>query len=276
MIQNSFKFIPEITTEIEQKLWRNGYKTWNDFLKLTYHPDLSQSAIEKLKKIIIVAQSALENENYIHFLKIMHKVYFWRLIPNLLGSILYIDVEATGLSVEDDEITSIATFDGKEYRVFTNGKNLLEIKNYIDEFDAICTFDGERLDLPLLRKIGVSIEHIHFDLFHISRQINLTGGLKQIEMRMGFNRGSLENIDGKCAIKLWAKYKETANQEYLDALTAYNIEDVRYLEQLLIAFFNELRKRSRMPTKRLPVNRNVLENPHVFENLKEIVNSVKD
>jgi uncharacterized protein YprB with RNaseH-like and TPR domain len=62
--------------------------------------------------------------------------------------------------------------------------------------------------------------------------------LKACEAKLGIDRGELEGIDGFFAVHLWYEYKLRGNEEALETLLAYNIEDVLNLEQLWTLAYN--------------------------------------
>ncbi len=263
MLEATFQISTGIDWRMERRLWRSGIKRWQDLLDLGSHPHISKRHLRKLKKKIMKYKTALKNENFEYFLTEIPSGLVWRAFPNLIRKILYFDVEATGLNKDEDEITTISTYDGENIRCFVNGDNLSDFPDYADEFSAICTFDGERLDIPLINKqLGYYFSHIHFDLFQLSRILGVRGGLKKIERRMGVDRDPLiKEINGKSAIFLWKEYQKSRDNRFLETLLAYNIEDVIHLEEMLYLFYNELRKKYRLPVARIRYPKKDIENP---------------
>jgi hypothetical protein len=62
--------------------------------------------------------------------------------------------------------------------------------------------------------------------------------LKGVERQLGTDRGNLRDIDGFFAVLLWNEFKKTKNQQTLDTLLAYNIQDTVTLENLMITAYN--------------------------------------
>ena len=265
MIQCTFQHVPGVHRKGELRLWQSGITNWEKLLNTPQqHPNFTKKLWNRLKTDIIQCQKALERKDYDFFIKKFPEDIIWRLIPNLEDKILYFDIEATGLDLVNDSITTISTFDGSEIKYFVEGQNLEEFIPYLEKFDAIATFDGEKMDIPFIEhKFGFDFYHIHFDLFKISRKLGISGGLKQIENYLEISRNvkNLEGIDGKTAIYLWKEYQLTKDSRYLDTLLAYNIEDAVNLEPILSWFYNRLRAKDGVPVKSLKINSNVIISP---------------
>jgi uncharacterized protein YprB with RNaseH-like and TPR domain len=52
------------------------------------------------------------------------------------------------------------------------------------------------------------------------------------------DRGDLNDIDGFFAVLLWDEYQRTGDQQALDTLLAYNIQDTVTLENLVVTAYN--------------------------------------
>ena len=52
------------------------------------------------------------------------------------------------------------------------------------------------------------------------------------------DRGDLKDIDGFFAVLLWDEFIKTKNQQTLDTLLAYNIQDTVTLENLMVTAYN--------------------------------------
>ena len=265
MIQCTFQHVPGVYRKGELRLWQSGITNWDKLLNTPQkHANFTKKLWNRLRTDIIQCKKALEKNDFDFFINKFPEDIIWRLIPNLKDKILYFDIEATGLDLVNDSITTIATFDGSEIKYFVKGQNLEEFIPYLEKFDAIATFDGEKMDLPFIEhKFGFDFYHIHFDLFKISRKLGISGGLKQIEnyLEISRNAKNLEGIDGKTAIYLWKEYQLTKDSRYLDTLLAYNIEDAVNLEPILSWFYNRLRDKDGVPVKSLKINSNAIISP---------------
>jgi uncharacterized protein YprB with RNaseH-like and TPR domain len=66
----------------------------------------------------------------------------------------------------------------------------------------------------------------HLDLRFVCRRVGFSGGLKQIEDRLGFGRPPhLKGIDGWDAVILWRIYGRDLDLEALRFLVEYNLYD---------------------------------------------------
>ncbi len=104
----------------------------------------------------------------------------------------------------------------------------------LDGVDTICTFNGDRFDLPLLeRRVRVDLRgrFRSLDLLRECRRAGLKGGLKRLEERFGIARRT-RGMNGWDALRLWARYENEGDRAALDALLEYNREDVMNLMQL--------------------------------------------
>ena len=151
----------------------------------------------------------------------------------------YLDIETTGLSPDDCEITvtgiyrwspeetSCVQLIGRE----NTADNILEA---LEGIPVIYTYNGHRFDLPFIHRCaGVNLErrYHHHDLMFDCWRNNLRGGLKAVERQLGIRR-EIPDVDGRVAIWLWQRYVETFDLEALEKLKAYNREDVVNLKTL--------------------------------------------
>ncbi len=115
----------------------------------------------------------------------------------------YLDIETTGLSRHDCELTvvGIGLEKGRKIEVVQlieddlyEGR-LLEALRGVDD---IYSYNGSRFDLPFIEaKLGVDLKQCfrHRDLMYDCWQQDLKGGLKVVERKLGINR-KLKNVDG--------------------------------------------------------------------------------
>lgn len=104
----------------------------------------------------------------------------------------------------------------------------------LDGVETVCTFNGDRFDLPLLERQTRLDLRSHFqslDLLRECRRVGLKGGLKRMEDRFGISR-TTRGMNGWDALQLWARYEGDGDQEALRLLLEYNREDVMNLVEL--------------------------------------------
>lgn len=151
----------------------------------------------------------------------------------------YLDIETTGLSRHDCDLTVIGI--GLERGGRIQVVQLLEDDLYeqrllqaLEGVDVIYSYNGSRFDLPFIEaKLGIDLKECfnHTDLMYDCWRRNLKGGLKAVERALGINR-RLRNVDGYVAVQLWWDYVDNNNHEALKTLLDYNTEDVVNLQVL--------------------------------------------
>jgi len=235
MLTSTFQHIPGIGEKSEQSFWLEGIHTWNDF-----PGTLSVSAKKKTsitEHINISKKNLQDNPQY--FCKLLPAHQHWRLFPQYRDSLVYLDIETTGLDDWSDHITTIALYDGITIRYYIHGDNLNEFPKDIAKYNVFVSYNGKCFDVPFLeRYFNITLPQAHIDLRFILKKLGYSGGLKSCEKQLGLDRGDLDDVDGFIAVLLWREYKNTGNQKALDTLLAYNIMDVVNLETLMISAYN--------------------------------------
>lgn len=237
MLTHTFRHIPGIGMRTEQRFWQAGVTSWDDFQE----PCPVRLSSEKAAIIRDhLAESTLHlSDNPLYFYELLNGNQHWRLFPHFRHSTVYLDIETTGLSEFQDEITTIATFDGVAVRYYVNGDNLNDFIEDIDRYNVLVTYNGKTFDLPMIERFfRCRINKAHIDLRYILRNLGYRGGLKSCEKQLGLDRGDLNGVDGFFAVLLWREYKATGDKKALETLLAYNIEDVVNLETLMVEAYN--------------------------------------
>ncbi len=237
MLQNSFIHIPGIGSSTEEKLWDRGVCNWAD---LDNRSDLGLSPSKSLKIRKFIEESALQlkkkNPNFFESLLPANQLF--RFFPDFRDSLVYLDIETTGLSMPG-KITTIAMYDGKTIKYYVQGENLTQFLEDIKAYDVIVTYNGKTFDVPFIQEyFNTTLTHSHIDLRYILASLGFKGGLKKCEKALGIDRQELEGVDGYFAVLLWDDFIINKNPKALDTLLAYNIEDVVNLETLLVKSYN--------------------------------------
>jgi uncharacterized protein YprB with RNaseH-like and TPR domain len=216
-----------------------GIESWDDFLgsfgSSPYHKN-SCSMVAKSKH-------ALRNNNPAHFANTLPSSETWRCFPHY-DRIAYLDIESTGCTAKD-HLTVIGVYDGKKTHSYVHGDNLDDFKDDIRKYDMVVTFNGSMFDLPFIRReMDVRMPKLHIDLRFVLASIGVTGGLKKIEEKFGFERqDDLKGVTGYDAVLMWRDYRR-GNKAALEKLIRYNAADVDNLEKLLLHAYKEKRKRT--------------------------------
>ena len=141
----------------------------------------------------------------------------------------YLDIETSF----DGNITVIGILrHGKGFVQLVGDKiTLYSIEDALRGMDTICTYNGNRFDLPVIKEVlGLDLRQ-NFkscDLMYDCWRLNLYGGLKRVEERLGIVRQS-KGIDGMEAMRLWQRYERYQDMDSLNRLLFYNREDIENL-----------------------------------------------
>jgi hypothetical protein len=265
MLSRTFQCAKGLGENFEAIIWASGINTWHDLHQSVKPPSIHEKKWRALLRSVTLMQKAIERNNFSALTQFLPPKMQWRLIPELLGQIAYVDIETTGLSRFHHHITTIALCDGKKVEHFIYGENLDDFPRSLAQYPAIATFFGKCFDIPFLlhafRNSSFQIPPIHFDICFLLRKVGIMGGLKKIEQQFGINRGDVDGIDGEMGVALWDFYRNTSNRAYLDSLLAYNIEDVLNLEFFLRTSYNKIVQAARLDFPLLATPQNRISNP---------------
>jgi len=145
----------------------------------------------------------------------------------------YLDIETTGLSRYDAELTVIGiAHEGDNDCTVTQlvGDDITQdaLLEALTNTDEIYTYNGSRFDLPFIAaQLDFDLKRLfpHTDLMYACWKRNLKGGLKVVEQRMGIGR-RLKDVNGFEAVRLWWDYCNNCNEQSLKTLLDYNEEDI--------------------------------------------------
>jgi uncharacterized protein YprB with RNaseH-like and TPR domain len=151
----------------------------------------------------------------------------------------YLDIETTGLSPHDSELTviGICVERGRRHQVVQlvgDGITDEALWNALEGVGRIYTYNGLRFDLPFIAaRIGVNLAETlqHRDLMFDCWRNRLYGGFKSVERKLGISRKTV-GIDGFEAVRLWYRYVNDGDEDALSLLLEYNREDVVNLKKL--------------------------------------------
>lgn len=234
MLNNTYIHIPGIGAATEQKIWKCGIKSWEDFLR--NHDAIGTTGSKKRLLLSGVKESIeqLSAGNHVFFARRLLPCHHWRAYRRFRERTAYVDIETTGLSPQHESITIIGIYNGKETKTYVRGINLKEAQFELEKYKQLITFNGARFDLPFIEnEFQWAFNHLHIDLLYPLKKLGYCGGLKKVERSLGIKRSKeTEGISGLDAVRLWNKY-ERGNDEALELLIKYNGEDVENLEKLV-------------------------------------------
>lgn len=144
----------------------------------------------------------------------------------------YLDIETSFLG----EITVIGLYaeDRGFIQLVGGGVSDVALWKALDGVEVICTYNGSRFDLPVIRRrldLNLRTAFASHDLMYDCWQRKLYGGLKRVEEQLNIPRRT-RGIDGIEAMRLWHRYETAKDSGALMTLLEYNREDVLNLQTL--------------------------------------------
>lgn len=243
MLESTFLHIQGIGEKTEKRIWARGIRHWRDFLsseQMVFSPGRDRVICQALNESI----EHLDDPGY--FSGLLASNQSWRLFEHYKKGAVYLDIETSGLSRDEDEITVIGIYDGKKVQSFVQGDNLEDFEIAIAEYDLVITFNGAMFDLPFIKRSfpSITLPPAHIDLRFVLRKLGYKGGLKKIERQMGVSRGpEIDGLGGYEAVILWRKWLD-GDRSALDRLIEYNTADIVNLEPLMETAYKRLKAAS--------------------------------
>lgn len=236
MIRLSLCLFGGLSPDAERMLWQRGIFSWNDYRregKRCFGSDRHARILAEIDE----AEAAFARNDLRFFLKRLPRMAQTRVWPMIHDRVAYLDIETTGLAV-DDAITTVAIYDGHSVRTFIQGQNLAKVAVAIPEDSVLVTYNGRRFDLPFLRReLSCRFPQPHVDLCPVMRAAGFGPGLKECERQLHVTRRIASGVTGADAVTLWQAYR-AGDAAALQRLVAYNTEDALSLERLLVAGCN--------------------------------------
>ena len=231
MITNTFIFLERIGGKVEQNIWKNGIHDWNSFLSKPSIRGMARHRKLYYDRKILNARKALYNFDSSHFLKLLPQSEMWRLYDFFKEDAVFLDIETTGLSKNEDDITVFGLYDGINTKIMINGINLEynALKKELQRYKLLITFNGASFDIPFIEKRypGLLPKIPNFDVRSVTDRLGLKGGLKNIEKSLGIKRSNIvDKFYGGDALTLWRMYRATGDEYYLNLLVEYNEYDI--------------------------------------------------
>ena len=235
MITSTFIFLERIGNKLEQNISKNEIYNWDDFLRRKNIEGLSRHRKIYYDRRILNARKALYNFDSNYFIDLLPQSEMWRLYNFFREDAVFLDIETTGLSKNNDDITVFGLYDGINTKIMIKGINLdyNALKKELQKYKLIVTFNGASFDLPFIEKRYPNLlpKVPNFDVRSITDRLGLTGGLKNIEKTLGIKRNPIiEKFYGGDALTLWRMYRATGDDYYLNLLVEYNEYDIMNLK----------------------------------------------
>ncbi|MFH2219262.1 MAG: ribonuclease H-like domain-containing protein [Pseudomonadota bacterium] len=123
MLKNTFLHIPGIGTKTERRLWESGVHHWRDIAE-DCPVRLARPRLNSITRCLKESRHHLETNNPNYFSDLLPSGLHWRFFPEFRNSTVYLDIETTGLDSWENEITTIALYNGSTVAYYINGRNL--------------------------------------------------------------------------------------------------------------------------------------------------------
>jgi len=247
MIECTYIFLEGIKKRMERRIWQQGISNWDSFIKKNRVKGISKLRKEYYNRKLLEAKKELYNLNSSYFLSLPSSET-WRLYDFFKEESIFLDIETSGMSKFSD-ITIIGLFDGLKTKTMINGINFdyNSLKKELSKYKLMVTFNGAIFDIPFIKKrYPFLLPRIpNFDLRFACRRLGLSGGLKEIEKKLGIKRRKeVEEMYGYDALLLWETFKRTKDEYYLNLLVEYNEEDTFNLKKIADYVYKELKKQT--------------------------------
>ena len=242
MLRQTFLHVPGVGYRTEERLWQAGVASWDD-VGTSESRGVRPRLRARLEEELADSEEALRRGRYRYFADRLPPREHWRAWPEFRGKVAFLDIETTGLDIGRDALTVVGVYDGSRKRSFIQGENLEDLPAALEDRALLVTFNGARFDVPFLRHAfpRMRLDQLHLDLMGPLHRLGYWGGLKRIERRLGIERSDeTAGMNGFDAVRLWHAY-EAGDDDALETLVAYNLEDVVNLEPLAQFAYSAMR-----------------------------------
>jgi uncharacterized protein YprB with RNaseH-like and TPR domain len=231
LLRNTFIHLPGIGEALEEEIWALGIETWGQFHSASELPPKVAPMRPELGSLLTECERRLADGDAAFFDRMLPPSERWRLYPSFRDRAAFIDIETTGLSAGDSDVTVVGVLDRGGFTAYVSGENLRDFPSTLARYDLLLTFNGKSFDMPFLEHFfgrPMFDEKAHIDLMWPLRRLGYRGGLKVAERRIGLDRSELTGLDGADAVRLWRMW-EDGERGARDTLVRYNAEDVASL-----------------------------------------------
>ena len=247
MLESSFIFLNGIGETTEKRLWEEGIIHWDQFVEATELPGISSARKPLYDREVEEISEEFTRGKWRTLAKRFKSKEHWRFLKAFQARTAFLDIETTGEPAGHGDITVVGLFANGETTTLVKGQSLTQerLERELARYDLLVTFFGTGFDLPYLRAIypNLQLDHAHFDVCFAARRIGLRGGLKHIELELGFAREqNLQGLDGWDAVRLWHAW-QAGDEEAGITLCQYNEADVKNLEPLANHIYDEFAQR---------------------------------
>ncbi|KKL47601.1 hypothetical protein LCGC14_2333890 [marine sediment metagenome] len=236
MIESTLCHLPHVSLAEEKNLWRKGICNWDDLqCWAAVHAD--DARYQTLEEAIARSRRALASQDVGFFLKNLPESEYYRIYPDFARQVFFLDIETDGLD-QDAEITCLSVLNMDVMRSYLCTDDFGSAERLLGRVRIAVTFHGTRFDMPrLMRRFPDFRVRFHIDLARTLRFHKVSGGLKDVALRLGWRSNSNPSTitNGQQAAEAWHSYQQSADSSILRDLQAYNQEDVQMLRFIICA-----------------------------------------
>src|SRR2546423_8379500 len=163
MIRETFVHIAGVGYRIEERIWRSGIRTWDDFSAAPRPPRIGQRLARRIEDEVERSAEALRSGRHRYFARKLPSRDQWRAFEAFRRQVVYLDIETTGFSIGRHAVTVVGTYDGRRKRSFVQGDNLEDLPAVLRHAKLLVTFNASRFDVPVPRKAfpRMPLDQIH-------------------------------------------------------------------------------------------------------------------
>ncbi len=244
MLASSFVLLKGIGQSSERRLWQEGILDWTAFLQSSTLPGISSARKDWYDRELTIAQSRMKQGDAHFFGACLKSRDHWRLFETFRRRTLYLDIETTGLSAREGDVTVVGLYRNGDMTSLVRGETLTEdrLHTELEQADLFVSFFGSVFDIPYLQAKfpRLSFTQPHFDLCFAARRLGMRGGLKHIEREVQISRETdVLGLDGWEAVRLWRQWGD-GDEAARDLLVRYNAADTQNLEPLAALLYERM------------------------------------
>lgn len=244
MIRRRFNVFRGVGERLERAIWHAGISDWGVFSSTAERGGAAGRAAKLVEAQLPAWQEALARRDARFFADRLAGSEHWHLYDAFGDAVRYLDIETTGFYGGAEAVTVVGVSDGRRYEALVAGRNLTQrrLAELLDGCKLLVTYYGRVFDVPFLARAfgGIDWRLPNFDLCFAGRKLDLTGGLKQVEKKLGIVRaGEIEGMDGFEAVRLWYEYIRGSNAA-LERLIEYNRADTENLPRIAPVIYRGL------------------------------------
>ena len=200
---------------------------------------LGKKAKETLARELPKSFKRYEDGDTLYFDGLLKPKDAWRLFSSFPERCVCFDIETTGLSARDDDITVICTYRPatRSFATFVRHENLDEFPSTLNDGDVLVGFNSRSFDMPFIKaEFGEQLPKCaRLDIRWVLKAMGIKGGLKEIEReRFKITRPpGLEEYDGEEAVEAWYEWIEEGDRRARENLIRYCAADTFVLDFLV-------------------------------------------